>query len=187
MRALLLSAALLLSSCALEPFPLPLVVKVENGSAVGSGTPITSEWVLTVAHLEESTTVNGLEIREKVKHPVLDLMLVRVDPQEWPTSRLSRVDPKLGDHLRTIGYQWGLGLRVVGGYQGEDEGDMSCAIISGASGGPVVNDMNEVVGVSEELYIMYSPPMNTPIPIYHVSRYVNVVELRSWILSTIHP
>lgn len=171
-----------LAGCTTAGLPFPDVLRAE---AKGSAVALSDSWVLTSKHLLPLSTVGGVRVLEVVEHPSEDLALLRLEPRPRTAAVLADEAPNLGDRLRSMGYHLSRCLLVVDGRQGENPDCMSCPIIFGASGGAVLNEAGELVGINKAVALIRSP-MGQALPIPHVSHYVPVVGLRSWILSHIN-
>lgn len=182
---------LVLAACCAPPAPTrntPLcdVVRLqcgENGEGAASAVPISPTWLLTAKHTLPIVMVGDQPPAEIIEHPDQDLLLVRVaEPRDWRCAPLATEQPGLGDRLVAGGYNLGDFLLWTDGRQGGAAKDMSCPIIFGASGGPVLNARGELVGIIAAV-VQLSFPFGIDIPVPHCSQQVPVVGLHSWILS----
>jgi serine protease Do len=84
-----------------------------------------------------------------------DLALIRLDVADRPEARLSFARPLVGSRAYVIGAPKGFEFSITDGLisqiqkiHGTDQYQVSCPISGGNSGGPVVNERGEVVGVT---------------------------------------
>lgn len=130
------------------PVGHPQVPLLKRGlSAMGSGVVVADGWILTAAHVLPITTANGRPCGKPIIHPTLDLALIPCPKMKWNGLTLAEAAPKLYDRL--YGYGWHLcrALLKTEGYQGYPQTSMSVPGIHGCSGGAVVNDRGELVGI----------------------------------------
>lgn len=143
-RALLLLS--LLTSCAHQAPSLPevpLLFNISFGRA--SGIVLQDGWVLTVAHILPVNEVTH-------QHPTLDLALLYM-PDKVGSITIAHDAPQLGDPLLAIGWHYGIYLLHTEGFQGGDDGLMSCPVVFGCSGGPVLNAAGELVGIIDAVHM----------------------------------
>jgi serine protease Do len=95
--------------------------------------------------------IDGL-IDKDEKH---DLALIRLDGAEAPEASLCVLKPAIGSRAYVIGAPKGFDFSITDGLisqiqeiHGSDEYQVSCPISGGNSGGPVVNERGEVVGIA---------------------------------------
>ncbi len=84
-----------------------------------------------------------------------DLALIRLDGAERPAAPLCVTDPLVGSRAYVIGAPKGFDFSITDGLisqiqkiHGAEQYQVSCPISGGNSGGPVVNDRGEVLGVA---------------------------------------
>jgi S1-C subfamily serine protease len=84
-----------------------------------------------------------------------DLALIRLDGAERPEAPLCVADPLVGSRAYVIGAPKGFDFSITDGLvsqiqkiHGSEQYQVSCPISGGNSGGPVVNDRGEVLGVA---------------------------------------
>jgi serine protease Do len=84
-----------------------------------------------------------------------DLALIHLDGANRPTAPLCFADPLVGSRAYVIGAPKGFDFSITDGLvsqiqkiHGSDEYQVSCPISGGNSGGPVVNDRGEVLGIA---------------------------------------
>lgn len=128
--------------------------------ARGSGVVIRDGWILTAKHVLPVMLANGMPCTKMIAHPYLDLALVRCPGAKAHGLRLGdgrALD--LYDRLYAYGWHKGRLLLKTKGYQGYPFNTMSAPVIHGCSGGAVVNDRGELVGILQSVgYTTTSPP-----------------------------
>ena len=84
-----------------------------------------------------------------------DLALVRVKATDLPLAGLSDATPTIGSPLYVMGAPKGFGFSIVDGLlsqvqiiDGFKQYQISCPLSTGNSGGPVLNELGEVIGVA---------------------------------------
>ena len=152
-------------------------VSGESGNSIGTGFVYGSRYVVTnnhVVELENSSRPDRVQVRFEedgewrdagiaVRSPETDLAVLRIDevPEGIDGLNLSVSEPYLGQQVGVIGNSYGMGDSIVTGQvtdleystttrQGvtlEDAIQVSAAIESGYSGGPVLTVEGEVLGV----------------------------------------
>lgn len=182
----LLSTIMLVACGAIEHWPqVPLVHSLEGSR--GSGVVIADGWLLTVAHV---LPVTGLDddhamVQRVHLHPHLDLALVKIEGLKGKVEIATEL-PKFGDELRTIGHHEGQVKLMTSGHQGKVPGHMSCEVMPGCSGGPVLNARGELVGIVATVWI-YRLPFGGSLPISHMAGYTPIdADTRAWILSIVN-
>jgi len=139
-----------------KPIPqLPRVVFLagEESPSSGSGVVISEGWVLTAKHVLPLANTDW----ETFEHPTADLALVKV-PGLKGSARLGRT-PRMGERLFAVGWHHGTAKRLTEGLAQSVPGEMSCPVFPGSSGGPVINERGELVGIiSRVLYSRYGQP-----------------------------
>lgn len=172
--------AVLLVACSSTALPSPSVLRVNDGQ--GSAVALTSTWALTAKHVAPIYSIDGWPALEVIEHPDLDLALVRVEPQPWATARLADEPSAMGERLQARGYAVGqLWLTITDGRQSDEPDAMSAGVAWGMSGGAVLNEAGELVGIVHGVVGRHG------IPIMPLAKYVPVVGLRSWIFANILP
>lgn len=141
------------------------VVTVFAGGGSGSGFVISENLILTNHHVVgESNSVavkfdNGLQVLGKViaSNSGRDVAVVKVDaslPKHFP---ILRVAPTIGSEVYAIGsplgekYQSSITRGIISGYREENKKTLiqsDVTILPGNSGGPLVNNKGEVVGIA---------------------------------------
>lgn len=151
--------------------------------------------MVTAGHLAKTpglvfTAVNGKHrmILGKLvsKHPTADLaVLVFTSDGPMPFLRLASEAPEFMDRLYAVGYHAWPSLRVTEGFAARLPGHMSCPVAPGASGGAVLNERGEVVGVVEAIAARTetSGTVSITIGVYHVSRYESLLAQHAWLSS----
>lgn len=140
----------------------------------GTGLTLTSNWILTCAHVLRDMTLHEHQtIHEKAykvsrtrPHPTIDIGLIRVEPELPVLPALSFRDPHVSESLYTLGYprvplarsaplimQSGeVTASEVKLLHGADVFLFSAVARPGNSGGPVISSTGHVLGiVTEEL------------------------------------
>jgi len=150
-----------------SPIDTSAVVRIQCGSSVGSGCYLGQRLILSCAHLSrgEGTTSVSVRFPDGSSHTGA---IIKVDRQ-WDQSlirldttprhigiRIASSNPEIGDTVVAIGYDYGRSLRRRIGRvirrvtsrvgQPADWFDVSTQVISGCSGGPVLNHRGEVIG-----------------------------------------
>lgn len=131
----------------------PHVVLLENVSTLnrGSGVVILDGWILTAAHNLPMTHMGDLELGEPLVHPWLDLALIPCEGVYSYGLEFAERPPELHDPLYSYGYWLGRQLQRCDGYQSDVTGQMSTPINPGCSGGAVVNERGELVGIIRDI------------------------------------
>ena len=181
MKALCIALFLSTLSCTTtHQFPSVLFVRSVRGS--GSAVPVMVQggklWSLTARHLLPVTSVGNRPVLDQRPHPFLDLAMISTKARDVRVAPLAARLPVLGDRLVAVGWHLGRVLLVTDGRQGGTTGSMSCPIIFGVSGGAVLNQRGELVGIAKAIFIV-----GRYHPISHVAQYVPVVGLRTWIID----
>lgn len=177
--------------CAAAGPPHPNVVLMDGPANDGSGVVVVDGWILTAAHILPVTTADGEPVGEAIEHPFLDLALVPCEGVESWGLRISTEPLEVHEPLSAYGFWLARQLQRTDGYQGEYVGEMSAPAVHGCSGGAVVNERGELVGIIEALDAMrvydrkskdgYSMRFGTPV--YHMVGYVPMTEdVVGWII-----
>lgn len=162
--------------------PTTVRITTPTEGEAGSGVVIAPDWVLTCSHCLPCITADELPVRHQIAHPSLDLALLHVPGIRGAPITFAGQLPAVHDELASYGWHMGDFLLMTEGHAGEQLGMMSCPIIGGASGGPVVNSLGQLVGVNEALYAVAGFGGGVPIP--HVSRYTVLdADAVEWIAS----
>jgi len=146
-----------------------------------SGVVIKDDWVLTVAHAGEAPVAS-----ERIEHPELDLSLLHIKGAVGSIE--FGPEPGAFDRLRAYGWHLGRNLLLTEGFQGRVIGDASTSVIDGCSGGALVNEKGQLIGILST--VVYSGTRNrddaSVVP--HMAGYVPIDEsVRNWIHSHINP
>ena len=168
------------------------VVRVFSDTGRGSAFPVMNlrgpdgknvTVFLTAGHIGNldklETPEGGLAITRRLKHPTADLQLAwTTSLMRYPLVPLSRKVPVFGDRLYAVGMTYGE-RRITEGYAAGKVGAMSTSIAPGFSGGPVLNDKGEAVGVTQAIAFMGGQAA------WFVSYYEGITapDVRDWILS----
>ncbi len=163
----------------------PNVLQIVSRGAA-SGVVIADGWVLTAAHVLPAHTIGGLASGEEIVHPTLDLALVRcpgVDPRGLV---IAQEGLKVFDLLSAYGWHTGRWVMKTDGYQAGAAGQMSAQVIFGCSGGAVVNDRGELVGIIVGMLSRKVDEGEGWYALPHMARYTVLDEaVRSWIGANI--
>ena len=172
-------------ACGTSAWNHPHIPKV-IGPGVASGVVIADGWVLTAKHVLPARTVGGLASGEEIVHPTLDLALIHcpgVDPRGLV---IAQEVPKVFDRLYAYGWHMGTRLMKTEGYQGDTAGHMSAPVMFGCSGGAVVNNRGELVGITMGLMSRKVQNGFGWYAIPHLARYTVLDEaVRDWIGANI--
>lgn len=173
----MIATLLIVAVTAASPPPLPHVVSTSHPGAFGSAsaTPLWGSWYMTCKHCLPVATIGGLQVIETIKHPTLDLALLRVDGPVGTGSVLADDLPVLGDRLVAMGYGLGKSLQMTDGRATSVLGGMTCSIIYGCSGGAVLNDRGELVGIISQISSISNGFLSVPVP--HMSHYIPIPKI----------
>jgi S1-C subfamily serine protease len=135
-----------------ERFVGSAFLALTNGIAVTSWHVISDATNVT-ARLADNRYVTVLGLVDKdEKH---DLALIRLDVVDRPKVQLNTNTPLVGSRAYVIGAPKGFEFSVTDGLlsqiqqvDGYDQFQVSCPISGGNSGGPLINDRGEVVGIT---------------------------------------
>ena len=135
-----------------EHFVGSAFLALDNGIAVTSWHVISDATNVT-ARLADNrfVSVRGLVDKDE-KH---DLALIRLDLADRPKVQLNTNTPPVGSRTYVIGAPKGFEFSITDGLlsqvqqvDGYDQFQVSCPISGGNSGGPLINDHGEVVGIT---------------------------------------
>jgi len=174
---------------------VPPVLHVDSEDQTGSAVPIAQNgdilWLLTVRHLLFPQTVGGFQVLDVERHPTLDLALLKVKGTSPLIPMTDRI-PRAGERLRAIGWNIDKCLamtdgraRAHDGFLGPEFSCMTCPILFGASGGAVLNDDGELVGIIKGLlswkFHHELSTAGTTLPVPWLSYYLPIGQARDWI------
>jgi hypothetical protein len=165
---------------------LPAVVTMRTEQSLGTGFVVRPDgWIATNLHV----VVGGPQVKVTLRDgrdldvvEVLnastnyDLALVRVEAKGLPTLKLGDSDSmRPGDSVVAIGNPMGLEDTVsnglVSGRRKDDAGveflQVSAPISPGSSGGPIINDRGEVIGIAEQVLVQ-GQNLNFAVPIRYL-------------------
>ncbi len=147
--------------------PSTLTLEVENGAgqhfvgsaflAVGEGLAVTAWHVVqdarrVEARFSDQRRVNVVGLADKNEE--LDLALIRLDTGARPQIKLNTATPRIGSRICVLGAPRGLDFSISEGIVSQIRTvdkvryyQVSCPISPGNSGGPVLNERGEVIGV----------------------------------------
>ncbi len=139
-------ALLFVAGCTATPNH-PNVLLMEGPGGKGSGVVIADGWILTAKHLLPIETASGMPCGEAIEHPTLDLALIPCAGAE-ARGLLPAIEPPRV-HQRVYTYSWHQAdtFMKTEGFQAKQLGWMSAPVIFGCSGGAVVNDRGELMGI----------------------------------------
>lgn len=146
---------------------LPAIVSVRAGDSLGTGFVVRADgWVATNFHVIRGATEIAVVFSDQRQFPVIeivnanrlhDLVILRIDAHGLPVLHVgSRNAVRPGDSVLAIGHPLGLEDTVSNGlvsairhvHDGLDVLQVSAPIAPGSSGGPLLNDRGEVIGVA---------------------------------------
>lgn len=190
MKRYLLATVALVACCSTPVITLsvPAVAQTSHpgGNTSASATPLWDAggfaWYLTAKHAVPVATVGGQEVVGTFPHPKLDLAILKVKGTVVVGSTLAQDFPRFGDRLRALGYGAGRSLQMTDGRASGKLGEMTCPIIFGCSGGAVLNERGELLGILRRVVMLRNDYVTIPVP--HLSIYVPILPLKSWLLST---
>ncbi len=179
----LAAAALVLmiaTSCTSMPLH-PDVVLLRGPYSLGSGVVIAEDWVLTAKHVTPTNTARGLSVTRTIRHPTLDLALLYVPGLPYNGLPIGAA-PKLHDRLYAYGWHMAARYMKTEGYQGGQPNQMSASVIHGCSGGAVVNDRGELVGIISMVAFVATENGDDEYALPHMARYTPTDRaVRGWI------
>lgn len=165
---------------------LPAVVTMRTKDSLGTGFVVRADgWIATNFHVVmggprvKVTLRDGreLEVVEVLNASTsYDLALVRVEAKDLPTLKLGDSDAmRPGDSVVAIGNPMGLEDTVsnglVSGRRKDDSGveilQVSAPISPGSSGGPIINDRGDVIGIAEQV-LVEGQNLNFAVPIRYL-------------------
>ena len=140
------------------------VVVVHSYNSVGSGFAVSSDKIITNHHVSDNTTTYTIETRDgSVYYGRLlgsdeanDLSLIEVLGGNLPTIPLTDEVPPLGTDVYAVGSPQGLGFSVSKGVLSSADRELNgvrylqtdAAVNPGNSGGPLLNEAGQVIGVN---------------------------------------
>lgn len=128
-----------------------------QGSCTGFVIDTQKKYVLTAAHCDgEKVLADGTPTYKVFKDERKDLMIVRASNLDYPAVAIAEKGPDRGDEVASMGYGAGLDdamfrIAHVSNVRMDIEGlsgpftMIDAGFIGGQSGGPVVNDLGQVV------------------------------------------
>jgi len=165
---------------------LPAVVTMRTEQSLGTGFVVRPDgWIATNLHvvvggprvkvtLRDGRDLDVVEVLNASTN--YDLALVRVEAKGLPTLKLGDSDAmRPGDSVVAIGNPMGLEDTVsnglVSGRRKDDAGveflQVSAPISPGSSGGPIINDRGEVIGIAEQVLVQ-GQNLNFAVPIRYL-------------------
>jgi len=165
---------------------LPAVVTMRTEQSLGTGFVVRADgWIATNLHVVVGGPQVKVTLRDGRELDVVevlnastdyDLALVRVEAKGLPTLKLGDSDAmRPGDPVVAIGNPMGLEDTVsnglVSGRRKIDAGvemlQVSAPISPGSSGGPLINDRGEVIGIAERV-LVEGQNLNFAVPIRYL-------------------
>ena len=114
---------------------------------------VVSDAAKVTAKFSDGRVVNVQQLIDKDEDH--DLALIRLDGAAHPEANLCVAEPAIGSRAYVIGAPKGFDFSITDGLvsqiqsiHGSDQYQVSCPISGGNSGGPIVNERGEVVGVA---------------------------------------
>jgi hypothetical protein len=163
----------------------PNVVAFRNGTSKvrGSGVVIADGWILTAGHVLPIKTANDMPCGEAIKHPTMDLALVPCPGVRAYGLRLAQRRPSVYDRLYAYGWHQGEKLLRTEGYQGHLLGTASTPVINGCSGGAIVNDRGELIGIVKTVAYRLTASGKDAYAVVHMAGYTPIdFDALDWIL-----
>jgi serine protease Do len=180
MKRMILIFALILCACTTNEIPknthlihamnATVQIFTEEGTR-GTGFYIGNGYIMTAYHVVDNPDVRLFYSHNDVLHEAFlvkhhkehDLAILKMDvPIHMPIIKISDDDPELGDRIYTLGFHFGISAlkiashgHVTGFIELEDQPEytlFNAAINSGASGGPIVNEKGELIGINQMIY-----------------------------------
>lgn len=146
----------------------PAFVSIYAGDEVGSGSVIRSDGLVVTNHHVVKEAQHGAKIYLKflngqrylgklvAANPARDLALVQIEQQgAFPSMPLTEQKPQKGEKLCAIGTPFGrVGTINHGHFTGWRGADLKAkiALRPGNSGGPLINDNGQIVGVNKSIW-----------------------------------
>ncbi|HEX3774903.1 MAG TPA: trypsin-like peptidase domain-containing protein [Polyangiaceae bacterium] len=146
---------------------MPAIVSVRAGDAMGTGFVVRADgWVATNFHVVRGASEISVVFANHKEFPVVeimnanrthDLVILRIDATALPVLAVGDSDAvRPGDAVLAIGHPLGLEDTVSNGlvsavrhvHDNLDVLQVSAPIAPGSSGGPLLNDRGEVIGVA---------------------------------------
>ncbi len=165
---------------------LPAVVTMQTAESLGTGFVVRADgWIATNLHVVVGGPRVKVTLRDGRQLDVVevlnastdyDLILVRVDAKGLPTLELGDSDAmRPGDSVVAIGNPMGLEDTVsnglVSGRRKDKAGvevlQVSAPISPGSSGGPIINDRGQVIGIAEQVLVQ-GQNLNFAVPIRYL-------------------
>ncbi len=145
----------------------PAIVTVRAGDAMGTGFVVRADgWIATNFHVVRGATDIQVVFSNHQEYPVVeimnanrlhDLVILRIEAKNLPVLPVGNSDAvRPGDAVLAIGHPLGLEDTVSNGlvsavrhvHDDLDVLQVSAPIAPGSSGGPLLNDQGEVIGVA---------------------------------------
>ncbi len=165
--------------------------KDKRGTVIGmgSGFVISPDGIIaTNFHVLESAYNAEVKIGEKVFKevefikgaPEVDLALIKIDARDMQVLPIGNSDKLVnGQSIIVLGNPWGLERTVTNGLvsavRSQDKIkliQMSAPVSPGSSGGPVLNESGEVIGITTIASFLFAQNLNFAIPINYLEKLI---------------
>ena len=144
--------------------------------------------IATNFHVLESAYQAEVKIGEKVFKsvdfikgaPEFDIALIKIDAQELKVLPIGNSDNLVnGQSIVVLGNPWGLERTVSNGLVSSLRSQdnikliqMSAPVSPGSSGGPVLNEFGEVVGITTIASFLFAQNLNFAVPINYLEKLI---------------
>lgn len=162
----------------------------EDGPGICSGVVLNVEpdhgAVLTAAHCvagkadELSITVNGRDARVAKVNALIDLAVLRFEPDGEQAMALAPSVPPAGTEVCVVGYGFGISKlavqfgRVSQAWNEETKALwISLDLLFGDSGGPAIDEQGRLIGISSRIYSSGPAHMAAFVPVDRVKAFVS--------------
>ncbi|MDD5669034.1 MAG: serine protease, partial [Candidatus Omnitrophica bacterium] len=173
------------------PAVVSIKTKKKNGEVlgIGSGFLVSSNgFIVTNMHVLESAYTAEIKIGEVIFKdayfvnaiPEADIALIKVEAENLPYLPIGNSDTLMnGQPLVVLGNPWGLDKSVSDGLVSavRTKGDitliqMTAPVSPGSSGGPVINEQGEAVGITTIASFFITQNLNFAIPINYIQKLI---------------
>ncbi len=184
--------------------PSVVTLKVRNGQgehftgagflALAQDTAVTAWHVVSDAVCVTAQFANGDE-REVLgvvdKSTLHDLALLKLSSRDHPLTRLAQTAPRIGARVYVIGAPKGFSFSIADGLvsqiqtvDGFPQYQVSCPFSTGNSGGPLVNEQGEVIGVASWSKLG-AQNLNFAVPVELIAKLNPLHEVVPWAQVTL--